>query len=307
MSLSVSVVIVTHNEGGELARTVEAIRETVPESTEIVVIDDVSTDGSADALEADEGVDAGRAGGGGSGGPRTVVERADRPLGVSAGRNLGAKRSSGDVIVFSDAHVRPLDGWLAPVLDALADPGVGEVTPAIGHLDGRPGIGFGFTWKDISMRMKWLGASGEGPVDVPFICGCFLAMRRDTFEETGGFDEGMYQWGSEDAELSLRLWLSGYRCQAVPAAEVLHLFRDSFPYEVDHAGILSNILRLAVLHFGQAGVERVVSHHRCRDVFADAWTRLLDSDPWQRRDELDARRSWDFESFARRFGIDALI
>ena len=59
MSLSVSVVIVTHNEGGELARTVEAIRETVPESTEIVVIDDVSTDGSADALEADEGVDAG--------------------------------------------------------------------------------------------------------------------------------------------------------------------------------------------------------------------------------------------------------
>ena len=226
---------------------------------------------------------------------------------ISAGRNLGARRSSGDVIVFSDAHVRPLDGWLAPVLDALADPGVGEVTPAIGHLDGRPGIGFGFTWKDISMRMKWLGASGEGPVDVPFICGCFLAMRRDTFEETGGFDEGMYRWGSEDAELSLRLWLSGYRCQAVPAAEVLHLFRDSFPYEVDHAGILSNILRLAVLHFGQAGIERVVSHHARRDVFADAWTRLLDSDPWQRRDELDARRSWDFESFARRFGIDALI
>ena len=88
-SLSVSVVIVTHNEGGELARTVEAIRETVPESTEIVVIDDVSTDGSADALEADEGVDAGRAGAGAAEVPgRWSKERTGRS--ASSRPDLGA-------------------------------------------------------------------------------------------------------------------------------------------------------------------------------------------------------------------------
>jgi GT2 family glycosyltransferase len=291
VSLSVSVVIVTHNEGDNLRRTVEATRATVPDSTEIVVIDDASTDGSAERLESEPGI---------------VIERPDRPLGISAGRNHGAKRSSGEVIIFSDAHVQPLQGWFAPLVEALDDPTVAEVTPAISHLDGRPGIGYGFTWPDISMRMKWLAAPGERPVDVPFVCGCFLAVRRDAFDEVGGFDEGMYRWGSEDAELSLRFWLSGYRCQVVPTAEAMHLFRDRFPYEVDHSGILSNVLRLAVLHFGAVGIERVVSHHARRDVFAGAWTRLLDSDAWQRRRELDSRRSHDIEWFARKFGIDAI-
>jgi glycosyltransferase involved in cell wall biosynthesis len=82
VSLSVSVVIVTHNEGDNLRRTVEATRATVPDSTEIVVIDDASTDGSAERLESEPGI---------------VIERPDRPLGISAGRNRsrdGSPRSS---------------------------------------------------------------------------------------------------------------------------------------------------------------------------------------------------------------------
>ena len=60
----------------------------------------------------------------------------------------------------------------------------------------------------------------------------FLAIRRRDFHTLGGFDEGLLTWGSEDAELSLRIWRSGLRCLAVPRAEVSHLFRAGFSYPV---------------------------------------------------------------------------
>lgn len=288
---SVSVVVLTMNEGELLRRTVESIRDNVPDSTEIVVIDDGSTDGSTGFLE--------------HGGPARLV-RADRPLGISAGRNLGARSTSGDVVVFSDAHVEVAPGWLEPLLAALEDPGVAEVTPRIGSLDRRAPMGYGFTWPDLTLKMKWLVESPARPTDVPFICGCFLAVRRDAFELVGGFDEGMYRWGSEDAELSLRFWLLGYRCQVVPSSSAYHLFRSAFPYDVQLAGILSNTLRLGILHFDRERLNRLVRHHARRKAFAGTWTRLLASDAWQRRAELAELRARDFAWFVRHHRVEAL-
>jgi glycosyltransferase involved in cell wall biosynthesis len=49
----VSVVIVTHNEGELLASTVASFLASLPEGGEIVVVDDLSTDGSAGQLPAE--------------------------------------------------------------------------------------------------------------------------------------------------------------------------------------------------------------------------------------------------------------
>jgi GT2 family glycosyltransferase len=308
----VSVVVLTHNEGDMLRRTVESIRATVPASTEIVVVDDGSTDGSTEFLErrgapvptGEDAAAAARAEPGRRAGARVV--RAGRPLGISAGRNFGAWASSGDIVVFSDAHVEVDEGWLEPLVDALADPAVAEVAPTVGNLDRRPAKGYGFTWPDLSLRMKWLVAKPSEPTDVPFICGCFLAVRRDLFQAVGGFDEGMYRWGSEDAELSLRFWLLGYRCQVVPSSRAYHLFRDKFPYQVDSGGILSNTLRLGIMHFDEARLERLVRHHARRPAFGGAWTRLLAGDAWQRRAELAAARQRDFPWFVRHLKVEPL-
>jgi len=216
---SVSTVIVTHNEGDMLRRTVDSFLQAPDPPDEIVVVDDCSTDGSTSFLrEGYEGVE---------------LLPTPSQQGIARARNFGGRHAKGDVLVFSDAHVGVDGGWLGPIVEALAAPAVGEVAPSVGYLDGRPGIGHGLTWDSASLKMAWLHDGTESTHDVPFLCGCFVAMRRDTFEKTGGFDDGMYRWGYEDSELSLRLWLSGWRVQTVPSSFIRHHFRDNFTYEVD--------------------------------------------------------------------------
>ena len=287
-----SIVVVNHNEGALLRMTVENMLATTPGDTEIVVVDDQSDDGSTeDTILAH---------------PRVRLLRGERPLGISAARNLGGRAARGRVVVFSDAHCAGRGDWLPPILDALADPTVGEVAPGIGYLDERHGIGYGFTWTTPNIRMSWLRRSGDDPTDVPFLCGCFLAMRREVFDEVGGFDEGMYRWGFEDSELSLRLWLHGYRVQVVPTSVVDHQFRDKFPYEVDHAGIAYNALRLITVHGDETAAARVLAHYGARPTFPRAWQRLIDSDTHRRRRDEQRVQTQPLRPLLDRFGIDVL-
>src|SRR5262249_37662613 len=111
----VSVVVVSHNEGENLGLTVDSLLAALPDDAEVVVVDDVSTDGSIEALP--EG--------------RVRVVRPEARLGIAAARNLGAARSRGEVIVFSDAHVDVPPGFLGPLLDELRRPRVAAVGPAV--------------------------------------------------------------------------------------------------------------------------------------------------------------------------------
>src|SRR5215217_324971 len=118
-----SVVVPSHNEGGNLRDTVHALLATLPSSGEVIVVDDASDDGSADFITSNYG------------GVRLL--RLPERLGASAARNAGAAISSADVFVFSDAHVTPPMGWADVLLSALARPGVGAVAPVI-SVAGRP-------------------------------------------------------------------------------------------------------------------------------------------------------------------------
>jgi LPS sulfotransferase NodH len=288
----VSVVIVSHNEAEHLRRTVDAFLATTPPGAEIVVVDDDSTDGGTAFLEA------------GYHGVR--LSRPGRRMGVAGARNHGAELASGDLLVFSDAHVEPHDGWLGPLIEVLSDLEVGEVAPTVASLEDPANLGYGFTWRDPSLTTSWLRTRPEGPSEVPFVCGCFLAMRRAVFEEAGGFDDGAVTWGSEDAELSLRLWRMGFRCVVVPESRVAHLFRRKFSYEVPWEATLQNTLRLGAVHFGTEALTRLLDHWHGHAAFPSAYSRLLEGDVWTRREQVskEARHSdrWFFE----RFGIEAL-
>lgn len=284
-----SVVVVSHDEGENLPRTISALRRTTPRHTEIVVVDDCSTDCSIEAAAAID--------------PGLTLVRATERLGVAGARNAGAEAATGDVVVFSDAHVEPSPDWLPGLLDALQDPSVGEVAPTVCDLHDRSIRGYGFTWPDLGMSVRWLRDQPARPADVPFVCGCFLAMRRETFDAVGGFDDGLVRWGSEDAELSLRVWRRGLRCVVVPASVVAHLFRPTFGYAVEWEHTLHNMLRVAAVHFPPDVLAATLDRWRDHPAFGAAVARLDLADVHERRGQHDRDGALDARGLLDRFGI----
>lgn len=289
-TLPVSIVVVAHNEGENLRITVDGLRATVDDAVEILVVDDWSTDNSADALD---GVDA-------------RVIRPERRGGVTGARNAGAAQARGDVLVFADAHVDPAPGWLPALCAALADPAVGCATPTITQIHQRHARGHGFTWREPQLRMAWLRSPSSQVHEVPFICGCLMAFRRGDFDAVGGFDAGLVRWGSEDAEICLNLWRRGRACVVVPDAEVAHLFRPRGPYRVQPHMVVHNALRLAATHLPESAMRRVISGFRGLETFPVAYAGLLDSDVWERRERIAAAARHDGAWFLDRFQIGAL-
>ncbi len=152
-----------------------------------------------------------------------------------------------------------------------------------------------------NLRVKWLTSELDAPCPVPTLSGGFMAMRHDILKRAGAFDAGMTQWGSEDLELCVRYWLLGYEVWVVPEVTVLHYFRSANPYKVEWSAVTHNLLRVALLHFNQKRIGRVVSALKGEARFAEALAYAVESDVWQKRAEFAARRvrddDWLFERF----------
>lgn len=285
----VSVVVLARNEGANLRRTVKRLHATLPERSEIVVVDDGSADGCADFLAAN--------------GAGVKLIRSDH-LGVAKGRNLGARESRGDIIIFADAHISMEPGWWEPMVKLVAKPAVGAVAPTISDMKEPQRKGYGLKMHGPDPTEEWLAKPVSVPRRVPLLPGCCLAMRRDTFEKTGGFDPGMVSWGSNDNEISLRLWLLGYELWVAPQVDVRHLFRSRHPYSVQWSWVLHNKLRLAHVHFGRARIARVVEELSQHAEFDAAMVMLKRSDVTRRRAQLRRRRQHDDEWYFQKFGPD---
>ena len=158
-----------------------------------------------------------------------------------------------------------------------------------------------------NLRLEWLAKKQGEPYTVPTLGGGFMAMRRETLETAGGFDEGMPQWGTEDMELCLRYWLLGYEVWVVPEVEVLHYFRNVNPLKVKMGVVTHNLLRAALLHFSPERLARVVTELQKLPDFGHALARAMESDVWERRNALSGRRvrhdDWLFATFSDNYAV----
>jgi GT2 family glycosyltransferase len=287
-----SVVIVSHNEGCHLRRTVESLLPGLPGGGKIVVVDDASTDGSTEELRDLAAV---------------VLLRSEQRLGVARARNLGGRHAGARILVFSDAHVQAPPDWAAPLTNLLEDPTIGAVGPVISNMRDRTLKGYGLRFCGPSLSWKYLGFQGPNPHPVPLLGGGFIALRSDVFDTVRGFDEGMVLYGIEDAEMSLRLWLLGYQCMLVPSVDVAHLFRtkeDIPEYQRDWETVLHNQLRMATIHLNAERFKLLVKCRADNAVFPAALTRLITSDVWARRSEIRAQRRFDDDWFFHKFGME---
>jgi glycosyltransferase involved in cell wall biosynthesis len=281
----ISVVVIARNEGARLIRTVERYAATLPVNSEIIVVDDASTDGSAGMLPTDRRI--------------RVVRGSGK--GVAQGRNLGARRAKGDLLVFSDAHIDVEKGWWKPLAARATRPGVGGVAPAVASVTRPKRIGHGLRFSGSDLDVVWLWREDMKPHRAPLIPWCSTMMARSVFEASGGFDEGMRGAGSIDNEMSLRLWLLGYELWIEPAVVVGHLFRRTRPYPIIDWFYLHNRARLAFVHLELPRIARFLRVLRHDPGLPPALALAATADIARRRRVLTAQRRYDSEWYFKRF------
>jgi GT2 family glycosyltransferase len=196
--------------------------QTAPvDALDVVVVDNGSTDGTAELLArwAEAGTDAG------AGGRRRVVTE---PVpGLSRARNAGIAAATGDVVLFLDDDAVAPRGWVDAHLAIYRDPATAAAggPVVLTWPDGRPG------WLAPQLE-HWFSALDHGDRAGPFPrdhgpYGTNMSVRRTALAEVGGFTERLGRrrrslLSSEEAELWRRLWAAGHAIAYEPAALLLH-------------------------------------------------------------------------------------
>ncbi len=209
---SLSVVIPVHNGGRDLECCLRRLRDsdTEPTDYELIVVDDGSTDRSAELAE--------------SFGARVV--RHDRPLGPAMARNTGALAATAPVVFFLDADVAVHRETLGRAADRFAaDP---ELTALFGSYDDAP-TAPGLVSRFRNLLHHFVHQEGEFVADArparTFWTGCG-AIRRQVFLDFGGFDPRLYRRPAiEDIELGYRLTRAGCRILLMRNLQATHLKR----------------------------------------------------------------------------------
>lgn len=207
-----SVVVVTHNSEALVPPVLDALFADPVRPTEVIVVDSSSTDRTLELL-AEYDV--------------TVIAEKEN-VGFAAGCHIGARAARGDTLVFLGHDTIPRPGWLSPLVAVLRDPDVGGAMATIEDAE-RPGT-FNTSGGHLTyVGLAWVSDHGapipaeDGPVDVAFPSGAATAIRRQTWEDFGGFREEFFMY-HEDTDLGWRLRLAGKRIVRVPASRVAHRY-----------------------------------------------------------------------------------
>jgi GT2 family glycosyltransferase len=150
-----------------------------------------------------------------------ILQRDPRGAGPAAARNHGAAASEADVLVFVDSDIEVHPEALARIERRFAaDP---ELAAVFGAYDDAPeDPGLASRYRNLLHHHVHNGAAGEAET---FWAG-LGAVRRDRFEEVGGFDADRYPQPSvEDIELGMRLRRRGAKIALDPEIRGRHLKR----------------------------------------------------------------------------------
>lgn len=205
-----NVVMPVLNGVGMLERSLDALEasDLARGDWELLVVDDGSTDGTADLVRARG---------------HRVVEVPHGPKGPGVARNLGVAQAEGGLVVFVDADVCVHSDVLSRFAALFeARPRLGA---AFGTYDAEPtDPGFISQYRNLYHRFTHL--RGAGPAET-FWAGCG-AVRRDLFLDLGGFDTERFPRPQiEDIELGYRIRDAGWEIELDSGIEATHLKRWS--------------------------------------------------------------------------------
>lgn len=237
-----SVVIPTMNKVALLERTLDALLEQdagVQERWEIVVVDDGSTDGTADYLKekvAHHATDR----------PALHVVAPGMNLGRARARNLGARNATGRWILFLDDDIVVPPGLPGAHLRVLrAHPGCGTIGYAVTAPEVFDAPHFHYIDTRGAARLE------AGPAPARFFVTQNAAVPRREFLSIGGFDEEFSAYGFEDMEVAFRLEdETGTRFRVLPGPVPVHVHHHTLAeyFEKKRECGRYSLVRIAEIH-----------------------------------------------------------
>ena len=201
-----SIIICTRDGKSRIGKCLTAIRNMSGGGFETIVVDDGSSDGTADFVEKNF--------------PWAQLIRLE-PCGLSNARNVGAAIAQGEVLAFTDDDCEPDLEWISrlrPVFQSGHFAAVGGP-----NLPPRPR-----NWQE-AVVCAAPGAPSHvmlDDVEAEHLPGCNLAVTRAAFEQIGGFDPQFHTAG-DDVDFCWRLHDAGFRLGFAAGAFVWHQRRPS--------------------------------------------------------------------------------
>ncbi len=233
--MDLSVIIVSYNTFDLTRAAIESVlANTPPPTTEIIVVDNNSPDQSGQKLVDHFDLSAQQ---------NLTIVQLQKNIGFSAGNNVGATRATGRVLLFLNPDTIVLPGALNKLFLAAMTAGIGAVGPRVYNADksDQKSVSHFPSFTTMIRHYLPLGAllrkdirkSVEVPKNnesVDTIKGCAIALRRQVFEEVGGWDESYFLY-SEETELCYQIKLLGYVNRFVRDAEIIHFGQASISKE----------------------------------------------------------------------------
>jgi hypothetical protein len=186
--------------------TLACLRSLEDEAVDVIVVDNASEDGTAEAVTGVE------------------LIRNERNLGYAGGMNVGISRAlerGADAVLLLNNDVEVEPGAIGALV-AAAD-GIGAVCPVIVFADDP-----GRIWYSGARLDPRRGYNGRHRTDEPpgsreteRICGAAVLVPREILERVGAFDEGLFAY-VEDADWSLRARKEGHRLVVEPRSRIRH-------------------------------------------------------------------------------------
>lgn len=224
----ISVVVVSYQTRELTLRCLAGLRAATTTPYEVIVVDNASADGSADAIAAAE--------------PSARVLRLPENVGFGRAVNAGAAVARGRWLLLLNPDTTPVGDVLAAFLAAIrlypqARLYTGRTLRADRTDDGRSCFGLPSLWSllcfatglsTVFRKSPWFnpeelpGLPRDRSASVPAASGCLLLIEKALFDQLGGFTPDYFMY-SEDIDLCARAATLGARPQLVPQAQVVHV------------------------------------------------------------------------------------
>jgi len=210
----VSIVVLNYNGKHHLKTCLDSLQRTKYPNTEIILVDNASTDGSVEFVKKNY--------------PNVKIVKLNKNIYTCGGYMAGVLVSRGKYIVILSNDMEVDENWLIPLVEAL------ERMPWVAAADAKYKSFYQRDkFDDTAAAGRWIDYFGNnytrgvnevdrGQYNKPtYIIGVITIFRKDVFLKIGGFDLS-YIYGYEDIDIGWRLYLAGYKVLYVPQSVIYH-------------------------------------------------------------------------------------